>query len=103
MSSTSSAFLDPQNHHESVRQILDADIVLAIDSRAKIEFVLFGRDRYYQPQGSGSGPTLTILRISVNGRSDIELACRLVQEAKGQHEFHEDGILSSRRQAMKSI
>ncbi len=93
MPSTSSTFLDPLNHRRSVQQILEADIVLAIDSRIGIEFVLFGRQIYYGPRSSESTPTLTILTIEVNGIHEVKLACRLVQDAKGRHEFRENETL----------
>ncbi|MDG1873198.1 MAG: hypothetical protein P8J27_04765 [Mariniblastus sp.] len=68
---------------ESQGILSEANIVLAIDWRAKVDFVLFGSDAYYNSSGSNSDQTLVIFRIAIFGHPDLVSACDLVEKTHG--------------------
>jgi hypothetical protein len=76
-----------EEHAAILQRIQDADIILATDKSAMIEFTIFGKVAWESADGDFSHRTLTIYRIDVNGADDVRLACNLVEQVKGYHEF----------------
>jgi len=77
----------------------EANIILAIDWRAKVDFVLFGTDLYHNSSGSHNNKTLIIFRVAIFGQPDLAAACELVKAIHGQCDLDPTLIRSPRRRS----
>ena len=88
---------------DSRNMLAEADIILAVDWRAKVDFVLFGSDAYYNSSGSHNNQTLIIFRVAIFGHPDLVSACDLVTKSRGLCDLDPTLGRTSRRRSTVSI